>query len=641
VYFQADRQKQNIAVSCPMPPNYSVKQVAEILGYSTNSIYTFLQEGKIKSIRIGRGKIKIGQDEVNRLLAITKKPSTIETSVLSVPETRLPELDKDQRLVGSQSQFMKAVEVPSLPDWLIGLASLAAGTTAITFSATQALSGFSAVASLFTLSSVCLVCGGLGVLLADIVGYRQRSWYQLFGLTILIAQIGQVILLWRLGDSSGSFLHICLSLFVLAWLFVPQMTLRLLPYLLAGLAWTLPALLGVNYLNNLSRLNPDFWFLILILVGVTGFGLTVVLLLRSATFRFGCQLTAGILFAGALLLTAGQHISEVFILLTTGLIAVVLPHWQKVPFFSLKDRYRVFSMFGLVLFLFIAAIATLWVVQSVVIDFTGRQMADKANYGRIFLENRLDSAQKSLESATKNPIFVSALTDHDLALTLGMTRSLFEGNENLRRINVLDTQGNIIVDYPEAPALTGNNFSSRDYFRLPATLHRSVKTDIFTSAVSDNLPVIAVGVPIIDNNDHLRGVLAALYDLVSLGKRLQELTNAENAEYFTVVDRNGNYVINPDSDRLYSPAPKNSLVRNGLAGLTGTGLSLDQNNVLTLQAYDSIRVDKNRWGISVEAPVSAILKPLSPTITVLVGLLILSLVTLSLLYRTRSSSNSA
>lgn len=51
-----------------MPKLYSVIQAAKLLGYSTNTIYSKLKDGDIHSVRIGKGRYKIAEEEIERLL---------------------------------------------------------------------------------------------------------------------------------------------------------------------------------------------------------------------------------------------------------------------------------------------------------------------------------------------------------------------------------------------------------------------------------------------------------------------------------------------------------------------------------------------------------------------------------------------
>ena len=55
-----------------MPATYTVKQVSKLLGYSTNSIYTFLKEKRLKGVRIGKGRFRIPQSELDKFLQVEK-----------------------------------------------------------------------------------------------------------------------------------------------------------------------------------------------------------------------------------------------------------------------------------------------------------------------------------------------------------------------------------------------------------------------------------------------------------------------------------------------------------------------------------------------------------------------------------------
>src|SRR3989344_4803129 len=50
---------------------YTVKEVARLLGFSTNTVYKYLDEGKIKATRLGKeGRFRIPQKEVAKLLGV-------------------------------------------------------------------------------------------------------------------------------------------------------------------------------------------------------------------------------------------------------------------------------------------------------------------------------------------------------------------------------------------------------------------------------------------------------------------------------------------------------------------------------------------------------------------------------------------
>ncbi|MCJ7826380.1 helix-turn-helix domain-containing protein, partial [Patescibacteria group bacterium] len=72
---------------------YTVKQIASILGFSTNSIYTFLKEKRIRGIRMGKtGRFRISENELQHLLGVFRKTKLTEKDeeLLSPPSLLLP-----------------------------------------------------------------------------------------------------------------------------------------------------------------------------------------------------------------------------------------------------------------------------------------------------------------------------------------------------------------------------------------------------------------------------------------------------------------------------------------------------------------------------------------------------------------------
>jgi len=65
---------------------YTVKQVADVLGVSTNTLYKYLNQGEIKSLRFSkRGRFRISEAELTRLLGIK------EEDIQRLPKDALPE----------------------------------------------------------------------------------------------------------------------------------------------------------------------------------------------------------------------------------------------------------------------------------------------------------------------------------------------------------------------------------------------------------------------------------------------------------------------------------------------------------------------------------------------------------------------
>ena len=77
---------------------YTVKEVARLLGFSTNTIYKYLDEGKIKSTRLGEeGRFRIPQKEVAKLLGLRGVKSQIASDLTPEEIRTNPDLKSRSR----------------------------------------------------------------------------------------------------------------------------------------------------------------------------------------------------------------------------------------------------------------------------------------------------------------------------------------------------------------------------------------------------------------------------------------------------------------------------------------------------------------------------------------------------------------
>ncbi|KKT83268.1 MAG: hypothetical protein UW80_C0018G0019 [Microgenomates group bacterium GW2011_GWC1_44_9] len=140
--------------------NRPVNEAARLLGYSRNSIYGFLKDGDIKSVRIGKGKFRIPQSEIDRFVGggeksvdyarddmaekmenkrmvervVAKSKEDFQPEAqgpLILPNPRpgksLEELSGEPPLYTLRLWFEERVNIPRLFDWFIGLSSIILG----------------------------------------------------------------------------------------------------------------------------------------------------------------------------------------------------------------------------------------------------------------------------------------------------------------------------------------------------------------------------------------------------------------------------------------------------------------------------------------------------------------------------------
>ena len=59
---------------------YTPKELIQLLGFSKNTIYRYLEEGKIKSTRMGKGSFRIPASEVEKWLGENLTPTETKVS---------------------------------------------------------------------------------------------------------------------------------------------------------------------------------------------------------------------------------------------------------------------------------------------------------------------------------------------------------------------------------------------------------------------------------------------------------------------------------------------------------------------------------------------------------------------------------
>jgi len=380
-----------------MARTYTVKDAAKILGYSTNSIYSFLKENRINGVRVGKGRFRISEEEMGRLLNITKPGQYLTPSSKQASHERIQQnspiesITQHQNIsdfVSGQSLSDVRVGVPSLQDWSIGLTAVIFGISMMLFGST--LEEFSMNGSLLAIPiRVAFFAGGVGLLLSDIVNKSRHLWHQVFhgilslgffacaGVMGLAGDFGSTVFFGALG--SGIILPIVFG-FGGVGSFVLTLGLILLsiPF---GFLRPLVSRVGEYFVLDQEELRMVSMSLSIFSVLLTGalwwsaislrrfYGL---ILRISGTFLF----VLSYLFAGELLW------GRAFVLLLIGLLAWYAPIWLTFRFEHFRDRKLVFQSFIGILLLFLGALFILKFVQGGIASYAKKEDSDKVQYGR-------------------------------------------------------------------------------------------------------------------------------------------------------------------------------------------------------------------------------------------------------------------
>ncbi len=649
-----------------MAATYTVKQVAEILGYSTNSIYTFLKERRIKGVRVGRGRFRIPQSELDRLLLANKGAGSATVSaqamtpilkeLMAMPQQSaqergaaggIPEPAHEPLLVTlANGTGVHKVDVPSLFDWFTGISAVILGLSMFLFS--RMFEEFSVASYVMWVPAIrtMLLAGGLGLLLTDVVGRKWSTWHRFFHIVCLVAYGWFAVILWQIHDFEGVVIFGTLAILLLVNFFVALGGIASFAiYVVAFLGFLPAAALASAQKSSISAII-SFVALPSQVVAYVWLGLVLaiafVLFLgynqHRKVFWIGMMAVAALVIALSLHYAENLYWGRSLFILQVGLLSLIMPIWDLLTFTHKRDRAFVFSVFGMILLLFLGTVGMLRVLQTNIIQYAERELGNKVIYGKTFLESALDQAQSALIATSQNSIFVTALKSEDSQGLAGLSRGLFETNNNLKRVVVVNKTGDVVTAYPYGVSEKGN-ISARDYVAQALATQKPYMT-VISETQPDNTrqDEIVVAVPVFSTEESVMGVLVGMMDLEELGAKLQQVASSENDEHFTVIDKNAKRVIQQDRSLIGVEVDQGDEVRLGLSGQHGQTQGYTADGIRSIIAYDGI--DPVGWGIAVKAPMATVLHATNAASIMIFSLIIISMLIIGVLllgYRLRTT----
>ncbi len=611
-----------------MPATYTVKQVAQILGYSTNSIYTFLKEKRIKGVRVGRGRFRIPQFELDRLLMTAKGGTVLPqlpvaysqlTAPVGPPVAATGVVEPVHANVMSQafpvSFPVPKVDVPSLFDWFIGIGSIVLGLAMFLFSKTNEEYAVERFIAWMPAIRMTLIAGGFGLLLTDVVGKKFSAWHRLFHGALIISFIGYAFILGQIGNLEGVIIYGSVAAMLLVTFFVGfggiagfSSYIVLLLILIPGAAILSPT--NSSIINILSIIPVPSAFLVGIWFTVIA---CIAVLLWIGYQRSRSMFWTGMVSASALLIMLAMHYANnlwwgrTLFILIAAVISLFVPVWQSLTFSHKRDRAFIFTSFGSLLVLYIIVVGALRVMQTNIIDYASRELQNKVTYGKQLVESTISSAHTALSSGATNQFLVTALEKTDEKTLTDIAKSLFESNTILRRVVMASARGDVLSSYPYSTTASAETYGERDYFLQALAGKKAVTSDQYESPADKvRRKSIIVSVPVLGKKADVVGVIIGSVDLETLGNKLQQIASGKTKEYFVVVDRSGKRVIHPDYGLLGTQVDENDIVRRALDGAAGIGEGYSNDGIRTLVAFDQIN-DTTHWGIAVKAPIAEIL----------------------------------
>lgn len=577
-----------------MPKNYTVKEVADILGFSTNSIYTFLKEKRLRGVRIGRGRFRIPEEELARVLHLTKKPSLSQPTTLDLtPSAAIPGKD---------------VLTPNIFDWFAGLAAIISGVALFLFNSSLIRPEATNISSVMVFVRIILIASGMGVV-GSAMFTQGRGWHKLFH--VLLGTLGIVngVMLFLGGDIDGAIIYGALG--VVLWMGVAMhvqgtvlfgIYVSLLAFLFP--LWIVtsfgsPAVVTIARVISLSQ--P--WFGVSVILASVSY---LVLFWTGITERRPAFIAASILatvlcFGAAVWYGEIQYWSRAFFLIVLGFFSGLVPCWHwfctAIP---RRQRLLLHGLFAGVSGVLLIAVLVVNLLQRNAWEASKTEFFNRVGTAQNILIATTDAARSAAVMTAANPEVIRALEKNNTETLVSASKLLYESNPVIRRVVFLNGKGNGVSLYPYG-TFDLANYAFRDYFIQARDTRAVYVSNVFQAAVDNRgRYVLAVAVPVFTSDGTFTGVLVVSVDLERLGLRLRQLAVESRSEYFVITDQKKTILSHPDSNVIGTILPENDLIYSVPLTQKGVAGGILPDGTLALIAYGP--VERLGWVVALRIP---------------------------------------
>ena len=608
---------------------YTAKDLIKLLGFSKNTIYKYLEKGKIKSTRLSkRGGFRVPLKEVKRLLKLHGKEGEIDiggktrkkAAVESAEVAEESKGDKDsvsllERVELESLKIQHPDHLPNLFDWFVGLLAIAVGFALFLFPGYFYQQKLFDLVGYFLSLRFFLLIGGLLFLLSDLLKLKSSVWHRILHFLLVLGFAVMAVLFVVGGEGRGAVLYgsVALVLTITAVVrgILPVYRFIWLVFFVSGVGsilWFLfPAWYGSVYSGALpTGVIAGVW------LGVTGliFGVSLTSVRRRSKWYRWASFLNGLVFLGyAFVMVIATYWDRAVAYILVGTFSFLFPFWERFRVAEkrgkeIEKRLFSFAYVGLVV---VGGVFLTHVVRTQFKAFVSLGLEQRAQEVASRVGGFASQVQKEVESLAQNDLLLQALVEDDSVAIKDLVQGAFRSSDAARRIMVFDDSGNLLEIYPvPVPDIRGQNFAFREYFQK-AKAGEVFVSDLFQAEVEGRPWAIAVSVPVYDFQERLVGVVVGAVNLDVLQELVEEIEVGEKG-LVVLVDRTGRLIAHPDRERRFE------LLEDGQAGIMAImgkrgvteqfSAAHDGERVLTLAAFEP--VEGFGWGVVVEQPLAEI-----------------------------------
>lgn len=580
--------------------NYTVKEVARLLGFSTNTVYKYLDEGQIKATRLGsEGRFRIPASEVSKL----------------VPDNTFPE--KIEKPCDEPSVIVK--NAPSLSDWFIGFLSMALGFSQFIFPTYYLTSSIVPYQIYIKFFEIALMIGGFFLISFDILGLQKDFWhkcahivlgslYLILSILFLLSGIPFLSILYfaifvvstltafkKYGEYTRfiiviSILYVLNSVYMIVrpdsfslGSFSPPPTVALIPILLVSGS----IFFYVSYL----AINKRGWYMRILSV------LIALFLFIAATIAF----------------TGGFWERAVYAVILAS-FAVIFPFSKGFQTFTLKSRNEMVGsfvwLFGV---FFVGSIVLFFIYKSFQVTIL-QGLKNTVNNGSEVVRTFMTGNIARIKSFATDKDLVSVMLGQnnlDIVSADEHLKQVYEsGGGDLRRVVLVNKEGVIIDTYPYNISSENLDISDREHFINSKNSLGTVITGITQPSSPGIPPSVIVSSPILDDDGNFLGVLLGSIDIVELTKKVDQVKFGNGGKIY-LADSSKKYIIASTEDKVLTKVLDGSAISRAVDGKSGAEQSYNASGILSFTAYGM--VPELNWGITAEEAISDAFRTYSMT----------------------------
>lgn len=601
---------------------YTVKEVAKLLGFSTNTVYKYLDDGSIQAVRLGEeGRFRIPESEVERLLQ-EKGKSLSDSSASSNIVTG--------KNTSSVSQF-EVKDAPRLFDWFVSFMSISLGFSIIIFPLSNATQLALSYSKLTIPLQIVLMLGGLIILAFDIIKYKGKFWRDMIrgivGLDYLAMAV-MFLLIHSVPLAIGYFTF-SVMVFVSTYSSISEKAKFIL------LLNLMLFLFGVGVIFKQSFF-PVFDMLVTKSGGITVFILSWLTLLavnfyinfnvlkkHKLSIWFVTAPVALISLAYSTYAFTQAYWARAVFCIVISTFTVLFPFADEFEDFTIKSKKEIVYIFAWLLGLLLAGSMLMFFVYRTFESYVSNQISDRINTANDVVLTFMDGNVAQVSAFAIDKELVGAMKSYDEGnseiANINLRQVYQVSNWKLNRVVLVNKNGKILDTYPFNPTSQGVNIANRDYFKFVKAGLGTYVTGIIQPSSPGIKPTILVSVPIIGEGNEFLGVLIGDIDINELTRRIDQVRFGQTGTYL-LVDKSGNYILPPTPDKILTKAPSGSLELKAALGESGEVQGQDSGSMLSILAYRQI--DKYGWGLVAQQPIQEAFNPYSATVFIVFLILV-------------------